>query len=1001
MANRSAIWDFIEEMKHDTATVPQPDDESGHHSGDTEESAGDTDGVGTGTLTGTTTPSSGSGPRPGPQRGSSGDKPISAERILYDKELAAVKKLRTALGKHTQAAHVKDKTDIADRALTEADAKATANPADWTRAMAELASAKRACEDAKPLADRFADFMVKRAEANLVLTAVKASGWTNLGPLQALLNSADAKAAPTQRHYDQAKADLDGVISRLGPKFKQEYVDKIWPEVNALESLGTGSKFIAAEISELKKMMTQQETGITAKQWRVVRLNHTLIRDKICAASKMANRRTGYETERPNAERAIKALSANGPAATVPAAKMQERLHAADAKATKASMQFEDATAEAKAIVADCQAFGTLAQEAQAYYRDRGSLSRELSALRGHAAAAKIAAELDVVKGLLDEAVKAAGDTGAPGTPLALTADRSKHDLTTANARLAQARANLADARTLANGLGGVAVVERAVQGQLNMTDLRKALDALGKELEAARNAPHADLAATELGEAKAALDDAKKQIDAKQPDLVKQAITTGTAKLTAARHVQVEHARYVDRHDLLKRRLGQLNGDPSHPTIQEKITVLDSALKEAETAEAGKEHAKAMTALDKAETAAGAADAALTSRKAFDTKADQVGTDLNQAVYDTIKGAQTTALGKARELATAFDFAGADKALAAIRNKMAAAETLAIAKQSPPTGLADKAQKLYEAGGTKELDDLIQSMPDTTDNQVLITLAQARYKGVTFQVDDAAEPQMTIKRMCELMHDVPEEALVGNPSLKKITRNSGGKPVYHSNDNEVEMNKRPGVSKKPDFKPGGVTGRLPPREGVYAPANNDEEDLFDFNMLHELAHSIDDARNFMGQHGSDPNFGGWIEHGGKVDTIIEAVIKETGFGTTPEERKYVEACLLQNPAEPPATYKGDKARFEQFLTAALKKDMWSSQALSEQATLDKRVYQQSYANRWTSYLADARKKGITGYQFRAPGEWFAELYAAWKRKKLQPGHPAITWLEALYPKKE
>ena len=43
-----------------------------------------------------------------------------------------------------------------------------------------------------------------------------------------------------------------------------------------------------------------------------------------------------------------------------------------------------------------------------------------------------------------------------------------------------------------------------------------------------------------------------------------------------------------------------------------------------------------------------------------------------------------------------------------------------------------------------------------------------------------------------------------------------------------------------------------------------------------------------------------------------------------------------------------------------------------------------------------ARKKGLTGYQFRAPAEWFAELYAGYKSKKLGPKHPANDWLKKL-----
>ena len=92
--------------------------------------------------------------------------------------------------------------------------------------------------------------------------------------------------------------------------------------------------------------------------------------------------------------------------------------------------------------------------------------------------------------------------------------------------------------------------------------------------------------------------------------------------------------------------------------------------------------------------------------------------------------------------------------------------------------------------------------------------------------------------------------------------------------------------------------------------------------------------------------------------------------------------------------FDGDSERFEEFIKAALSGDLWESQSKSDKATLGTRVFQESYDNAWVSYLADARKQGMTGYQFRAPGEWVAELYGCWKLGKMKPSHPAVKWLE-------
>ena len=153
-----------------------------------------------------------------------GDKPgdkaaVPPEKLAYDKELAAVAKLRADLGKHAQADHVKDKTDHADAAIAAAATHA-ATP-DWPAAMAELASAKTALVDGKSFADKFADFLGKRAEANLLLTAAQTSGWALNAWVPALLVSADGKAAPGTRDYPGAKLDCQKMVDALAPRLQE------------------------------------------------------------------------------------------------------------------------------------------------------------------------------------------------------------------------------------------------------------------------------------------------------------------------------------------------------------------------------------------------------------------------------------------------------------------------------------------------------------------------------------------------------------------------------------------------------------------------------------------------------------------------------------------------------------------------------------------------------------------------------------------------------------
>ncbi len=73
---------------------------------------------------------------------------------------------------------------------------------------------------------------------------------------------------------------------------------------------------------------------------------------------------------------------------------------------------------------------------------------------------------------------------------------------------------------------------------------------------------------------------------------------------------------------------------------------------------------------------------------------------------------------------------------------------------------------------------------------------------------------------------------------------------------------------------------------------------------------------------------------------------------------------------------------------------LWDSNSESTKYAIAGRVYQQSYASDWNSYNVAARADRVSDYQFRAGGEWFAELYGVYFMGKLPQNHKHYRWFK-------
>ena len=325
--------------------------------------------------------------------------------------------------------------------------------------------------------------------------------------------------------------------------------------------------------------------------------------------------------------------------------------------------------------------------------------------------------------------------------------------------------------------------------------------------------------------------------------------------------------------------------------------------------------------------------------------------------------------------------------------------------------------KKLFtgDPDNVKLFDQLVETLDDRTAQGVLevamkvrfgVKVSQYEHKKAGEDADikdvsdatavDVTLPDKSLRRMYELLAKVPSSHVLGNPHLKEIVRftkdehggmYSGGKVYLYCGRAD---NTQPYRLAKPS--------ELPAVDGDCQPKDNTPPDYFDFATLHEVGHAVDDEKKFMDEHMSSPLYGGWEKT--NPSKLAEIAKKQFGY-----DEDYIKSYLSGKKPDPPDPPKGTtpKAWQDARIKAEawcdgirVKKNLWWDGANSIALAIDGRVYQESYKGDWWSYSLDARKKGISGYQFRAPGEWFAELYAAYQSGKLKDSHPSMSWLKKL-----
>lgn len=178
--------------------------------------------------------------------------------------------------------------------------------------------------------------------------------------------------------------------------------------------------------------------------------------------------------------------------------------------------------------------------------------------------------------------------------------------------------------------------------------------------------------------------------------------------------------------------------------------------------------------------------------------------------------------------------------------------------------------------------------------------------------------------------------------------------------------------------------------DGEVLPANS-----FDVTTLHEIGHSVDHLHSIMSSHGGKGGCGGWqTESIDSIATIYLGDLKSSAGLSDKAKDPDVKAAITTalkdgTTAKPDEIEQPDWEKVVDFLS---KKCLPIRSANSpwfktNQVVVGGRVYQQAYSSQWVSYDHGSRASTrVNNYQWRAPGEWFAEVYAiSWLKKKKPP----------------
>ena len=291
--------------------------------------------------------------------------------------------------------------------------------------------------------------------------------------------------------------------------------------------------------------------------------------------------------------------------------------------------------------------------------------------------------------------------------------------------------------------------------------------------------------------------------------------------------------------------------------------------------------------------------------------------------------------------------------------------EYLVAGAMTDPT-LAKAAYLVLKTKLTKLMDRALKGGGDELYEEAL----QARFGVSVTKVNGA---HLHLEKTYQMMALVPESH-VGHEKCGTVFFSHSDKGGASYADSKITMSDY-GDNQNYTYTP---NGRRTPVNG------------FNVSMLHEIGHSVDDKFTIMDTVMDTAGYGQW--HKEDYASVLEVYTKaaiadmrsEGSLESTVEDA--VENAMrgaFSSGAQPDkledTTDNQHKALLKYTAWAAdIRVDAkpWFNAKITTYI-IDGRIYLQSYKHEWNSYAASERTRTTTvrNYQWRAPGEWFADLY--------------------------